>query len=973
MPRSAEVAQRRAAAWRAALSPTSDAARLGQRWRHLGWSEAEALERLGASAGELFPPAPDPAGEALLERGLGRLESGPLGPADAEIPFGEIFAPFASGAELRKILGETAAHALIAELHAAPGYARFVEDLRAGGLRRVFRRYPVLARDLACQLRHAEESAREFSARLEADRPALTKLFPGAEGDVRTIETLGDAHRGGRGVMGVTFAGGRKVIYKPRSLRMDVAWHGLIEWLRARDPACRLRAPIALDHGDYGWVECVAPGSPPDPAEYYRRAGELLALAWLCGGSDFHEENVVATARGPVLVDLETLFTPTARPFGATDEELASVADEQIFGTNVLSTLLLPVWQIDERGEARDLSGFTGSRREGAAWHEPQWVNVGTDDLREEMRPAPGRQPHNIPRDARGRLIPATPFAAEVSAGFVAAARALLAARNELPLESFRGARIRFLVRNTQIYGVMRVRLRQPAFLRSSVDRSIELEKLARPFFPPDPAAPCPEVFNCYEAERRGLENGDIPSFHARNDETTLHGDGGVEVRGYFWKTGWRIAQEKLRRLDEAIIAEQAALVRSSLELRYAASTTPPTDWLGAAIAMADDLAGRAIPLHTGGVSWLSLGFDPVRKMQTAGLMGLDLYSGSLGVAIFLAALARVTGDARWERLARDCTRPRLDQMRETRVRAFLAHMPLGLGSGLGSLIYGCQLLGALLGDEAYLADARFFAGQIPDADPIGDVLGGAAGAVIALLHLGTESAVVRAGELGGRLLASRVAAPTGHRVWRPDFATQPLTGLGHGAAGFALALHRLGAAANEPSFIHAAAEALDYERAVFDAEADNWPDFRRGAGGAGARSFMHGWCAGQPGIGLARLAQFGGDTAETRPEIECALRDALTGTRLDATHLCCGQVARIEFLLGAARARGGGETRTEAERQAGQMLAARRSRGLFPLNGADRGRLFAPSFFQGTTGIGYTFLRLVDETLPSVAMLELP
>ena len=119
--------------------------------------------------------------------------------------------------------------------------------------------------------------------------------------------------------MALTFSGGAKIIYKPRGLRMDVAWQDLVAWLRERDPTSRLRAPVALDSGDYGWVEYIEPGRPSDPAAYYRSAGELVALAWICGGSDFHEENVIATEYGPVLIDLETLFTPTPRPFGATE------------------------------------------------------------------------------------------------------------------------------------------------------------------------------------------------------------------------------------------------------------------------------------------------------------------------------------------------------------------------------------------------------------------------------------------------------------------------------------------------------------------------------------------------------------------------------------------------------------------------------------------------------------------------------
>ncbi len=72
------------------------------------------------------------------------------------------------------------------------------------------------------------------------------------------------------------------------------------------------------------------------------------------------------------------------------------------FDTGVLTTLLLPVWQIDERGNARDLSGFSGTQRASAGWHEPTWLDLGTDRMRQEMRPAPDQQPGNtFPRRRR--------------------------------------------------------------------------------------------------------------------------------------------------------------------------------------------------------------------------------------------------------------------------------------------------------------------------------------------------------------------------------------------------------------------------------------------------------------------------------------------------------------------------------------------------------------------------------------------
>jgi len=95
------------------------------------------------------------------------------------------------------------------------------------------------------------------------------------------------------------------------------------------------------------------------------------------------------------------------------------------------------------------------------------------------------------------------------------------------------------------------------------------------------------------------------------------------------------------------------------------------------------------------------------------------------------------------------------------------------------------------------------------------------AGSILALLNLHRTMfapwLLERASQLGVALLEKRVEASTGHAVWLSSFAERPLTGFGHGAAGIALALHRLGRETGETVFSAAAQEAIDYERAVFD------------------------------------------------------------------------------------------------------------------------------------------------------------
>ena len=556
----------RLATWHASLSASADPARLDQRLRFLGWSAAQAGERLSAGGDPLqglFDDAPagvDAArGAALLEQGLRFFEQhGPVPAAQQGLPFETMLAALACpaiaglpsfdppvtaqlGQALCARLRDVAEAALLAQ-PPAPESA-----WQAGGLRRCLARLPLLGAAIGGCLRQWQQAVAELAARLEADRLALAQAFnagrpPGAVTGIALA--LGDRHDDGRSVAGIRFACGLRLVYKPRSLAMDVAWAGLLEWLGAQDARCSLRAAHALDCGSHGWTEHISPAPLVDHGAaqaYHRSAGALLAAAWLCGGSDLHDENLIASAQGPVLVDLETLFTPAVRPFfpGAAAPRGRNAGEAAAH--SMLDTLLLPQPR-GSRGPALDISGLAGSQ-------------AGLP---------------NLPRGAAGQAIAPAAWAADLVAGFRHTARLLLQRREALlaesgPLQAFRRLRLRFLLRPTQAYADLARQLRQSALLAHAVDRDIALERLARGYLPPDAGQEAPQAMRLCASERLALARGDVPLFHTSTGSTALQGDGGIRVDKHFWHSGWDRVALRLRLLNAAQIEAQAQLAITSL------------------------------------------------------------------------------------------------------------------------------------------------------------------------------------------------------------------------------------------------------------------------------------------------------------------------------------------------------------------------------------------------------------------------
>ncbi|MCX6433360.1 MAG: hypothetical protein NTX29_11410 [Actinobacteria bacterium] len=181
------------------------------------------------------------------------------------------------------------------------------------------------------------------------------------------------------------------------------------------------------------------------------------------------------------------------------------------------------------------------------------------------------------------------------------------------------------------------------------------------------------------------------------------------------------------------------------------------------------------------------------------------------------------------------------------------------------------------------------------------DVLGGAAGTigVVARQHL---RAPTDASQQALQLLAEHVhqAQQPTTGAWSTAFnAGQPLTGLAHGASGIGLALIEAGVALNDDELVDAGARGLRYEAEVFDDDEGNWPDFRDPGT---SPSFMLGWCAGAPGIGLARIQAL--TSAPTHPDagrwwddIHSAVRATIAAPNSPVDHVCCGNLGRAAFL----------------------------------------------------------------------------
>jgi len=356
--------------------------------------------------------------------------------------------------------------------------------------------------------------------------------------------------------------------------------------------------------------------------------------------------------------------------------------------------------------------------------------------------------------------------------------------------------------------------------------------------------------------------------------------------------------------------------------------------------------------------------------------LGPDLYQGTSGIALFLAAFQHVTGDPAFAELAAAALTPVRRRLRSPAAPALLDEGGIGGAVGAGALLYTLVRVAGWLDDPGWLEDAEIVARLLTPAriagDSVLDLMGGAAGALLGLLAYyeatGATAAREQAAQCGQHLLARQVASPAGPPAW-PTLGGALLTGFSHGAAGIAYACLRLYARIPDPAYLDAARAGIAYEQAVFVPAAGNWPDLRLPVGAQ--PTFMNTWCHGAPGIGLGRIAGLPLlDTPAIRAEIEAALQSTLASKLHGVDHLCCGNFGRIEVLLTAGRQLARPALVATAHEWAARLVARADQAGGFYFAPELPPDIAVPGFFRGTAGVGYELLRLAyPDQLPAVLL----
>ncbi|HZG07509.1 MAG TPA: type 2 lanthipeptide synthetase LanM [Allosphingosinicella sp.] len=855
----------------------------------------------------------------------------------------------------------------------------------------LLRAYPVLQRWMESLAARWVENMAALITRFEADRAELSTLVGKGADQIRLEAVrlgLGDSHRGGKSVAQLQLSGGVKLLYKPRSLSIDAHFSQLLGEI-GRGLELDFKLPKQVSKAGYGWVEYIeytGCGRAEEIDLYYQRLGALLAILYVLGATDFHYENIIAQGAHPVLIDLETFFRPRTPILGTEGNEDSD--------NSVLRTGLLPHHIVVGEHGGGDISGM--SDVEGQEAPVERLVLEQDENGEFVFRRARGQLlgAQNVPMLDGQKVALTADHARMVKQGFTQSYRHMASNKVELAkgLQAFADDEIRVLIRGTIFYTHLLDESRHPALLLSEDNVAAHFANIKERS--KDYAIGALLV----EDEITALQGRDVPLFTCLVGGTDLIVDDTRRLPGFFVRSGLDAVRQQIAELSERDLHRQLWIIDRSLKLANTDSARQPvapgevrspadgsTSGSGSrAATLPDRLYRQAILIadHISEVvyqddvhaSWLVLkSMSEDNSELTIWNAFYDLYGGMPGEIAFLAQVAKAGGNAAHGDLADKALR----YLEQRIAQASYSIRPLGWLGGWGSVIFLMTALARWRDDHSYHDRAeelleRIDFAQLIEVDRGFSLLKGCAGSVYAgaLLYgaTGSPAALALARKSFDHLMHHRADGEHGF-AWTIASAS-PLSGLSHGASGFAVAFAKMFEVTQEERYRTACLEALRFERTLFVPEDGNWLDQRDYVLREGGPRCTASWAHGAPGIGIARmvLLKAGIETDEIVEDLHVALRTTLDAGLTGTFPIISGDFGRLELPLLYAETFGSdywpatqdliAEALTNVERHTEALSAARPAQlGLF----------------SGLTGVGYQCLRIARNTsTPSLVGLDL-
>ncbi|MEI4712213.1 type 2 lanthipeptide synthetase LanM family protein [Bacillus cereus] len=839
-----------------------------------------------------------------------------------------------------QVMKET--HGLIGET----GESRFADYMQrrfenVEKAKEFFYDYPALLRLIAVKTIFFKHNISEFIKRLNDNAYEITEKLGHSSRTIQRIGlSAGDSHNQGKSVMIVYFSEHELLVYKPKDLqytkKLETFFNFLNETLGT--DFYSVQRIIREDYAFEKFIERQPCESEEDLRGFYRRYGELIGLAYILRGTDFHYENIIAYGNRPVLIDVET-FLQQHVPLEFGKSAHVTAKERQL--DSVVLTGLVPFHILADRSENKqqgiNISGLSYGTQK-APFKILKLNNHSTDEMKFEYMEHYISGKNNTPL-LNGEEVPYEAYREDILVGFENFMKKCITHRHviiEQVQMLFVDSRVRNVVRPTQRY----VDLLQFSYHPTCMQNMIEREKVLHNLFAYPYRDKRIAIFELQE-----MLEGDVPQFFNRTSQRHLLNNNDIEIKEIYKESIVDQIVTSLMHLAPKQIEEQRLQMEMAMGIYNHTEHVPEQsnaviqkDVLVVVKEAARKLLKEAVyDEKTHSMTWIDILCKTDWKYEA---MNNQLYDGLPGMYAFFSALQATDKqrDIDYVDVKKRILNTMLVIPSVPKASAFY---------GNGALIYPLLLDAQLNNNEEALSLACQIANQVMtfEVEKSNDWLTGQT-SLIAVF----------------KQLADVTKNPTYNN--------------------YALTLSKQLTYDKElpyVGFIHGNSSAY-YVKALMDKQSpsiyewireedthwneNHWRDPR-----PDKPNCVHAVCHGSTGILLNRIMVEELTHKEVGVKQRLQIMNNLFNQKKEDS-ICHGTAGDIELLL-TLQAHDIGTYQPLLQQKMSQLLANYYEYGAFRLQGYET--IQSKGMYTGVTGVLYTLLRTLNPTLPSFVLLQLP
>lgn len=423
---------------------------------------------------------------------------------------------------------------------------------------KLFYDYPVLEEQLSITLNNVIAEIVDILNDFQEDKNEIQNFFNIKANSILNIELdCGDKHND-KSVAKVLIDN-TELYYKPKNLNTDHLYRDVLKLLE-KYSNFDFKTPSTLSRRTHSWQESIQISqelSLYEAKKYYERAGYMLAACEVLHSTDIHFENIIVSGEYPVIIDTETIASPTNHDHLVND-------NFKSIDQSVVATAMLP-----SRDKLYDVnvSGLFYRPSSSNTLTTNIIIEDAESDYRETKVPVQTSITPNVVL-IEGEPLNYRLVIDKLIKGFKDGLSIIKNHKNELLdiVEKYhnKAIRIRIILRGTQVYYTFLRELQKPDALKNRNNYEKILNILLSSF------TPSSFGYLRVEEEIKDLRNQNIPYFYTYLDSTNLYFEDKVLCENYFKHSAMDNIIHTLEMLDSEMIDYQVHLLKLSIATEFA-------------------------------------------------------------------------------------------------------------------------------------------------------------------------------------------------------------------------------------------------------------------------------------------------------------------------------------------------------------------------------------------------------------------